>query len=117
MEQNVNSSAGKGAVIVANVDLDALRSQVSRLERGSSPIAGARFATGSRAIDGALGGGLVRAALHEVFADGMASEPAAAAFAIARASKRQVMIPRHHHPRCICHGHCPYCAGNIRNRC
>ncbi len=70
---------------MANVDLEALRSQVSRLERGSSPIAGARFATGSRAIDGALGGGLVRAALHEVFADGMASEPAAAAFAIALA--------------------------------
>jgi protein ImuA len=85
MEQNRNSIPGKGAVVVANVDLEALRYQVSRLERGSSPIAAARFGTGSQAIDAALGGGLVRAALHEVFAEGMASEPAAAAFAIALA--------------------------------
>lgn len=68
-----------------NVDLEALRDQVARLERGSSPMAGVQFATGSPAIDAALGGGLVRAALHEIFADGMASEPAAAAFAIALA--------------------------------
>lgn len=70
---------------MASVDLEALRYQVSRLERGSSPIASARFGTGSHAIDAAIGGGLVRAALHEVFADGMANEPAAAAFAIALA--------------------------------
>ena len=70
---------------MANVDLEALRSQVSRLERGSSPIAAARFGTGSDAIDAALGGGLLRAALHEIFAEGMASEPAAAAFAVALA--------------------------------
>ena len=53
-----------------------------RLERGSSPVADARFSIGSPAIDAVLGGGLVRGALHEVFAEGMAHEPAAAAFAI-----------------------------------
>jgi len=67
-------------------ELEALRERVARLERGSSPVsgpaAGARFSTGSRAIDTALGGGLSRGALHEVFAEGMADEPAAAAFAI-----------------------------------
>ena len=70
---------------MASVDLEALRYQVARLERGSSPVACTQFSTGSHAIDAALSGGLIRAALHEVFADGMASEPAAAAFAIALA--------------------------------
>jgi protein ImuA len=45
-------------------------------------VAGARFSIGSPAIDAALGGGLARGALHEIFAEGMAHEPAAAAFAI-----------------------------------
>ena len=45
-------------------------------------MAEARFSTGSHAMDAALGGGLVRGALHEVFAEGMAHEPSAAAFAI-----------------------------------
>lgn len=67
-------------------ELEALRERVLRLERGSSPVSGlgadARFAIGSPAIDAALGGGLARGALHEVFAEGMAHEPAAAAFAI-----------------------------------
>lgn len=63
-------------------ELEALRERVLRLERGSSPVAGARFSIGSPAIDAALGGGLARGALHEVFAEGMAHEPAAAAFAI-----------------------------------
>ena len=63
-------------------ELEALRERVLRLERGSSPVADVRFSIGSPAIDAALGGGLVRGALHEVFAEGMAHEPAAAAFAI-----------------------------------
>jgi protein ImuA len=63
-------------------ELEALRERVLRLERGSSPVADARFSIGSPAIDAALGGGLVRGALHEVFAEGMAHEPSAAAFAI-----------------------------------
>jgi protein ImuA len=71
---------------VVKAELEALRERVLRLERGSSPVSGlgadARFAIGSPAIDAALGGGLVRGALHEVFAEGMAHEPAAAAFAI-----------------------------------
>lgn len=65
-----------------NVDLEALRRQVSHLERGSSPVGEERFGTGSETIDAALGGGLTRAALHEVFAEGVSNEPAAAAFAI-----------------------------------
>jgi protein ImuA len=80
---------------VANVELEALREKVSRLERGSSPHVSARFGTGSDAIDAALGGGLVRAALHEIFAEGMASEPAAAAFAVAlalRASRGRPIV-------------------------
>lgn len=81
MEQNRNFLG----LAVTKVDLDTLRYRVSRLERGSSPLADARFPTGSQAIDAALGGGLVRGALHEVFAEGMAHEPAAAAFAIALA--------------------------------
>lgn len=70
---------------MAHVDLEALRDQVSRLERGSSPHVSEQFATGSDAIDAALGGGLVRAALHEIFAEAMMDEPAAASFAIALA--------------------------------
>ncbi len=42
---------------------------------------------------------------------------AAAAFAITQASKGQVMMPRHHHPRCICHGHCPICPPLSRCQC
>lgn len=67
---------------MARADLEALKDKVSRLERGSSRIASDRFDTGAQAIDAALGGGMVRAALHEVFAEAMAHEPAAAAFAI-----------------------------------
>jgi protein ImuA len=63
-------------------DLEALREEVARLERGSSPAAGDRFATGSQAIDAALGGGLARGAMHEVFAASVLDEPSAAAFAV-----------------------------------
>lgn len=66
-------------------DLEALRRQVAQLERGSSPIAVERFSTGSRAIDGAVGGGLVRGAVHEVFGASVMDGPSAAGFAIALA--------------------------------
>jgi len=91
MEQNRNSRAAD----VARVELEALRERVSRLERGSSPVAAACFETGSRALDAALGGGLARGALHEIFAEGMADEPAAAAFAVTlalRASDRRPIV-------------------------
>jgi protein ImuA len=74
-------------------ELEALRERVLRLERGSSPVADARFSVGSPAIDAALGGGLARGALHEVFAEGMAHEPAAAAFAILLALRASGAMP------------------------
>jgi protein ImuA len=80
---------------VAKVELETLRREVSRLERGSSPMAETRFSTGSEAMDAALGGGLVRAALHEVFAEGMMHEPSAAAFAVVlalRASGKKPIV-------------------------
>lgn len=80
---------------MARAELEALREKVSRLERGSSPVAAARFETGSQAMDAALGGGLARGALHEIFADGLANEPSAAAFAVAlalRASDRRPIV-------------------------
>lgn len=64
------------------VDLEALRRQVSQLERGSSPVATGRFSVGSAAIDAALGGGLMRGALHEIFAGQIMHEPSAASFAV-----------------------------------
>lgn len=70
---------------MARADLETLREEVARLERGSSPAAAERFTTGSQAMDAALGGGIARGALHEIFAEGLSSEPAAAAFALALA--------------------------------
>lgn len=80
---------------MAKAELEALRETVSRLERGSSPVAASRFDTGSQAMDAALGGGLQRGALHEIFAEGMQDEPAAAAFAVAlalRASGKRPVV-------------------------
>ncbi len=80
---------------MARAEIEALRDKVLRLERGSSPVAAARFSTGSAAMDTALGGGIVRGALHEIFAEGMANEPAAAAFAVTlalRASDKRPIV-------------------------
>lgn len=63
-------------------DLEALRREVAQLERGSSPVAAERFSTGSDTIDAALGGGLARGALHEIFGASIMDEPAAAGFAV-----------------------------------
>jgi protein ImuA len=67
---------------VAQADLEALRREISRLERGSSPSASGRFSTGSDSIDAAIGGGLVRGGVHEIFAGQILDEPSAASFAI-----------------------------------
>ncbi len=62
--------------------LDGLRRRVSELERGSSPVGAERFSTGSQDMDAALGGGLARAGVHEIFAGQMFDEPSAASFAV-----------------------------------
>jgi protein ImuA len=70
---------------VLKVDLEALKREVAQLERGSSPVASERFSTGSETIDRALGGGLARGAVHEIFGASIMDEPAAAGFAVAMA--------------------------------
>ena len=75
--------------------LEALRWKISQLERGSSPVASARFSLGLSSLDGALQGGLVRGGLHEVFAAATRDEPSAAGFAIAlalRASDKRPVV-------------------------
>ncbi len=78
-----------------SADLEALRREVSHLERGSSPVASGLFSTGSLAMDGALGGGLLRGALHEIFARQILDEPSAASFAVTlalRAAKDRPVV-------------------------
>lgn len=74
-------------------DLEALRREVSRLERGSSPVASERFSTGSAQLDAALHGGLSRGALHEVFAAQTADEPSASGFAVMLAVRASAKRP------------------------
>lgn len=84
-----------GQKAVARADLEALRREVSRLERGSSPVAADRFSTGSTQLDAALRGGLNRGALHEVFAARTADEPSASGFAVmlaVRASETRPVV-------------------------
>jgi protein ImuA len=66
-------------------NLDHLRQSLARLDRSVAPAVAERFSTGLLAMDGSLGGGLARGALHEVFAAAMMDEPSAAAFTIALA--------------------------------
>lgn len=66
-------------------DLGALRHEVARLERGSAPAAAEKFSTGCQTVDAALGGGLVRGAVHEIFGANIMDAPAAAGFALALA--------------------------------
>lgn len=80
---------------MTKADLEALRREVSRLERGSSPVVSGRFSTGSASLDGVLQGGLMRGALHEIFAAGTAAEPSASGFAVAlavRASEARPLV-------------------------
>lgn len=80
---------------MSKTDLEALRREVSRLERGSSPAVSGRFSTGSAELDGVLQGGLNRGALHEIFAATTADEPSASGFAVTlavRASEERPVV-------------------------
>ena len=75
--------------------LEALRREVAHIERGSSPVASDRFSTGSETIDSAVGGGLARGALHEIFGASVMDGASAAGFAIAlavRASENKPVV-------------------------
>jgi protein ImuA len=65
--------------------LAVLRETLARLGGRSAGADPARFALGHPALDGPLGGGLARGALHEVFAAGEADVAAATGFAAALA--------------------------------
>ena len=65
-------------------DLDVLRRQLSALSRGTGPATHALAPLGCASIDAALGGGLARGALHEVFA-ATADAASATGFALALA--------------------------------
>jgi protein ImuA len=78
---------------VKTVKLEVLREEVARLERGSSRVASERFSLGDESIDAALGGGLLRGGMHEIFAETSADEPNAAAFAVALAVRASAGKP------------------------
>lgn len=63
----------------------ALRSKLAALERPADLGASDFFAFGLPGVDGPLGGGLERAAVHEIFAQAAADATAAAGFALALA--------------------------------
>lgn len=68
-------------------DMHALRDILARLDPSADANAGdgrGRFTLGAPAVDAALGGGLVRGGMHEIFAAGPAA-PAAAGFALSLA--------------------------------
>jgi len=66
-------------------DLAGLRRKLALLERTSSPRAALLFPLGCPEVDRALGGGLGRGGLHEVYAARPADAPAACGFALALA--------------------------------
>ena len=70
---------------MSSTQVEILRRQFACLDWSANPDRVKRFATGSPTLDAGLGGGFAHGALHEIFAEGMAHEPAAAAFAIALA--------------------------------
>jgi protein ImuA len=78
---------------VAKAELEFLKREVARLERGASTSGSERFSTGAAGLDDSLGGGLVRGAMHEVFAAGMLDEAAAAAFAVGLALRAAPAAP------------------------
>lgn len=78
---------------MASAELEFLRREVARLERGSSASAAMRFATGAPGLDAALGGGLVRGAMHELFAGSILDEASAAAFAVGLALRASPAAP------------------------
>lgn len=76
-------------------ELEALRSKIAQLERGSTPIASDRFSVGLSSMDDALNGGLLRGGLHEIFAATTRDEPSASGFAVMlalRASDKRTIV-------------------------
>ncbi|MEZ5841232.1 MAG: hypothetical protein R3D02_12680 [Hyphomicrobiales bacterium] len=65
--------------------LAALRAAIARLGTGEGGETADMFSFGCAPLDGALGGGLPRAALHEVLCEGAADAAAATGFALAMA--------------------------------
>jgi protein ImuA len=78
---------------VASAELEFLKREVARLERGSSASVSARFSTGADGLDEALGGGLMRGAMHEVFAGSILDEASAAAFVVGLALRASPAAP------------------------
>ena len=84
----------------AEIALSALRRSLADFEPARRKHAAAKFSLGLPALDEPLGGGLARAALHEVFAAEGGNAAAAAGFAVGlalRASKigRKILWVRH----------------------
>lgn len=73
--------------MVASRDtLAALRAALAPLEPGVRPAALPLFPLGLPALDGPLGGGLARGAVHDIYAEAEADAPAASGFALALAA-------------------------------
>ena len=64
-----------------------LRQQLAGLSRGAATQDAGRVGFGAALPDAQLGGGLERAALHELLADGVADQPAAVAVALGLAGR------------------------------
>lgn len=71
-------------------DLAALRRRVAAMALGGLADAQPRFATGHAAIDRALGGGLARGRVHELFAGDGEAASSAAGFAVMLALRAQI---------------------------
>ena len=64
-----------------------LRQQLADLSRGAATQDAGRVGFGAALLDAQLGGGLERAALHELLADDVADQPTAVAVALGRAGR------------------------------
>lgn len=73
--------------------LAALKGTLALLERGAMPSASPHFSLGPTGLDALLGGGLARAALHEVFAASPAHGPSATGFALGLALRAAPSAP------------------------
>lgn len=70
-----------------------LRSQLAQATRLAAPAAEGRVAFGAPELDAALGGGIARAALHEIYAPGTADLSAATGFAVGLAIRAAAQRP------------------------
>lgn len=70
-----------------------LRSQLAQAARLSAPAAMGQVTFGVPALDAALGGGIARAALHEIYAPGTADLAAATGFAVGLAIRSAGLRP------------------------